>query len=164
MLICSEMTPSACRECLRFSYSFHQLLHCFLPPFTAAQLTVKKNWALSLLPPTEFRSSNFLFFFVHFVCFPPCISEINNPLKCHQILQSPGELHRSSWRDWHVDIRRHFISYYCVTTTWYKCSFQKCHSQIGRYEAYHMDIVKCRSEVASTSSYLQSQTVLCCSS
>lgn len=34
-----------------------------------------------------------------------CISGINNPLKCHQILWSPRELHPPSWRDWRVDIR-----------------------------------------------------------
>lgn len=51
-----------------------------------------------------------------------------------------------------LDIKQHFISCYGVTTTSYKRSFQKCHSQTVGYEAYHIDIVYCRSQSASTDS------------
>ena len=52
-----------------------------------------------------------------------------------------------------LDIKQHFIPYYGVTTTLYNGGFLKCHSQTVGYEAYRIDIIYCRSQPDSTSSY-----------
>lgn len=118
MLICSMDNP----------YGSQRELEIFLHAALSVCLLLSQQpnplWKPSFIVPPTHRILLTCPVFFFFPCSGKGVSGINNPLKCHQIPWSPGELcpRARGTGVLTLDIKQHFISYYGMTTTLYNSS------------------------------------------